>query len=141
MHYTFLLPLLAQIDSFSRSGGAKGGGSLVDVGNLGAIASGMAIGVLIVWCYSRRRTPTKAAAVHSPQRLFGELCTVHRLNAAQRRLLEWVADDSPLMQPALVFLDPLLLESAIARSESPGVRKRLTDLRARLFAGAAPTTS
>jgi hypothetical protein len=65
-----------------------------------------------------------------------ELCHVHRLSAAQERLLEWVVNDRQLSHPAMLFLDPLLLERAISRSDAPGVRKRLTDLRSKLFAGA-----
>jgi hypothetical protein len=49
--------------------------------------------------------------------------------------LEWVVSDRQLSQPGLLFLDPLLLERVISRSDTPGVRKRLTDLRSKLFAG------
>jgi hypothetical protein len=101
---------------------------------LGALASGLAVGVLAIWWYSRRRQPRKEQALHSPQRLFQELCRAHRLSAAQELLLEWVVSDRQLAQPAMVFLDPLLLEQAMARSDAPGVRKRLADLRSRLFA-------
>jgi hypothetical protein len=105
---------------------------------LGALASGLALGVLLVWWYARVRTsapPPKEASTSDPVKLFGELCRAHRLSAAQQRLLEWLVAERQLMQPALVFLEPILLESAIVHAESQTVRKRLTDLRARLFAG------
>jgi hypothetical protein len=49
--------------------------------------------------------------------------------------MEWVVSDLQLPQPAMLFLEPLLLERAMTRSDTPGVRKRLADLRSRLFAG------
>jgi hypothetical protein len=127
--------LLAEIDLWSSLTNKLRGFTSLDATRLGALASGLAIGVLVIWYYSRwsgRRSPD--ASPHSPQRLFGELCQAHRLTAAQRRLLEWLVAERQLLQPALVFLDPILLESAIAHAESPGVRKRLIDLRAKLFA-------
>ena len=105
------------------------------VSRLGALAAGLAAGVAMFWWYSRRHQPTKEHPLHSPQQLFAELCRAHRLSASQERLLEWVVGERQLAQPAMVFLDPLLLEQAMAKSDTPSVRKRLADLRSRLFAG------
>jgi len=112
------------------------------VTRLGALATGLALGVLVVWHYARWKSPqtlppqeTSTKGTCDPSKLFGELCQAHRLTAAQKRLLEWLVAERQLVQPALVFLDPILLESAILHAESPAVRKRLTQLRAKLFAG------
>jgi len=111
--------------------------SPLGMSRLGALAAGLSLGVLAIWWYSRiRDTPRKEHAPQSPQQLMHELCRAHRLSAAQERLLEWVVNDRQLTHPAMLFLDPLLLERAISRSDAPGVRKRLTDLRSKLFAGA-----
>jgi len=102
------------------------------------LAAGAAVGVLTAWWLIRARQSKAAAVRHAPQShelLFHELCQAHRLTAAQERLLEWVIADRQLALAGLVFLDPLVLERAISRSDNPGVRKRLTDLRTRLFAG------
>lgn len=134
--------LLAQIDLWSSLTDKLRGFTALDATRLGALASGLAIGVLVVWCYSRRSgRRTADGSPHSPQKLFGELCQAHRLTAAQRRLLEWLVAERQLLQPALVFLDPILLESAIAHADSPGVRKRLIDLRAKLFATLEPNAA
>jgi hypothetical protein len=103
---------------------------------LGMLAAGLAMGVLVAWCLSRwqARRKQRDPSPHNPYRLFGELCQAHGLTAAQRRLLEWLAADRELLQPAMAFLDPILLESAIAHAESAGVRKRLVELRSKLFA-------
>ncbi len=110
--------------------------SLGTLGRLGLLVTGVAAG-LSAWrqILNRRKPPTPEPAPQSPQMLFHELCGAHRLSAAQMRLLEWVASDQQLPQPGLLFLDPLPLERALARSEHSGVRKRLADLRAKLFAG------
>lgn len=119
------LDFLTKLAEFSPTGAAR----------MGMLASGLAVGVLVAWWYSRWRTARRAdTSPHQPQKLFRELCQAHQLSAAQRRLLEWLVADRELMQPALVFLDPILLESAISHAESPGVRKRLTELRTKLFA-------
>jgi hypothetical protein len=123
--------ILAQSNDWSRWLG------LLDSSRVGALAAGLAVGVLVAWCYSRssaRRRDVETSP-HNPQQLFGELCRAHKLSAAQRRLLEWLAAERQLLQPALVFLDPILIESAIAHAQSPSVRQRLTELRSRLFAG------
>jgi hypothetical protein len=102
---------------------------------LGAVACGLAVGVWAIWLVARRGAGRQRVAPHSPQQLFQELCQAHRLSAAQQRLMEWVINDLQLPQPAMLFLEPLLLERAMTRSDTPGVRKRLADLRSRLFAG------
>jgi hypothetical protein len=121
-----LVDFLTKLVEFSPAGGTR----------LGMLAAGLAVGVLVAWNYSRRRTRRATdASPHQPQKLFRELCQAHGLSAAQRRLLEWLVADRELMLPALVFLDPILLESAIGHGESPGVRKRLTELRTKFFGG------
>jgi hypothetical protein len=105
----------------------------------GAVACGLAVGVLGIWLLARRRRAARPAVPHSPLQLFHELCQAHRLSAAQQRLMEWVVGDQQLLQPAMVFLDPLVLERSMTRSDTPGVRKRLAELRSRLFAGMRPS--
>lgn len=132
MSNPLLFLILAESDAWSRWTRF----SSLDSSRFGALAAGLAVGVLIAWCYSRSSGRRQEESLpHNPQQLFGELCRAHKLSAAQRRLLEWLAAERQLLQPALVFLDPILLESAIAHADSPSVRKRLTELRSRLFAG------
>jgi len=135
MAFTVWLDLLAQLEPAARIESPGSGWSL-GVNRVGALAAGLALGVLAIWCFARFRRPrSKVHAPQSPQQLFRELCRAHHLTAAQERLLEWVVSDRQLSQPGLLFLDPLLLERAISRSNTPGVRRRLTDLRSKLFAG------
>lgn len=128
------IQILAQIGDWSRWSDV----SSLGLSRIGVLAAGLAVGVLIAWCYSRwsrKEREEDAGPPHSPQKLFRELCKAHRLSAAQQRLLEWLAAERQLLQPAMVFLDPILLESAIVHADSPNVRKRLTELRSRIFAG------
>jgi hypothetical protein len=136
MPHPLLTSILAQTDAWSRWSASLRGPSSFDVSRVGVLAAGLAVGVFIAWCYSRRfARPTDEVSPQNPQRLFVELCRAHKLSAAQRRLLEWLVAERQLIQPALVFLDPILLESAIAHADSPSVRRRLTELQSRLFAG------
>lgn len=105
------------------------------ISRLGAVTCGLAVGVWAIWLVARRSRSRQPAVPHSPQQLFQELCQAHHLSAAQQRLMEWVVSDLQLPQPAMLFLEPLLLERSMTRSDTPGVRKRLADLRSRLFAG------
>jgi hypothetical protein len=136
MPHTLWLDLLAQLQPAARTPLPENGWSMPGVNRIGALAAGLALGVLSIWYFARFRKPRpKEHAPQSPQQLFRELCRAHNLTAAQERLLEWVISDRQLSQPGLLFLDPLLLERAISRSDAPGVRRRLTDLRSKLFAG------
>jgi hypothetical protein len=105
------------------------------ISRVSAVAGGLAAGIWAIWLLARRGSARRPAVPPSPQQLFQELCQAHQLSAAQQRLMEWVVSDLQLPQPAMLFLEPLLLERAMTRSDTPGVRKRLADLRSRLFAG------
>ena len=136
MPLTAWLDLLAQLEPAARVATLASGWSMLGVNRAGALAAGLALGVLAIWLFAHFRSPRpKEHAPQRPQQLFRELCRAHQLTAAQELLLEWVVNDRQLNQPGLLFLDPLLLERAISRSDTPGVRKRLTDLRSKLFAG------
>lgn len=61
--------------------------------------------------------------------LFAELCRIHGLDRASRRLLKWVARQRRLTQPARLFVDPQWLDPARVGSR----RAELAAMRARLF--------
>jgi hypothetical protein len=77
--------------------------------------------------------------VNTPDGLLHELCKVHQINAAGRRLLERIAEDADLDHPATVFLSAGHFEAAV---QDAGKRMRygrreqsvLGMLRRRLFA-------
>ncbi|MEX2174530.1 MAG: hypothetical protein WD872_09220 [Pirellulaceae bacterium] len=132
MDLHLFLPLVAAGDPARHS--ASTAARLFDPPTLGASAAGLAFGVLLVWLYTSWLAQQRQPTASYPERLFGELCRAHRLSAAQRRLLEWVIAELHVLQPAMVFLDPNLLEAAVPRTAAPAVRKRLIDLQSRLFA-------
>ena len=79
-----------------------------------------------VWLFftDRRREQT-VRDESTPESLFRELCHEHQLSPDERELLLKTIGTGAdrLEQPALVFVDPSLLEGRIARSgESAGLR-------------------
>jgi hypothetical protein len=51
--------------------------------------------------------------VNTPDGLLHELCKVHQINAAGRKLLERIAEDAELEHPATVFLSASRFEAAV----------------------------
>jgi hypothetical protein len=140
MQFAAALLLLAQglprLDEIARQADrSRTSGILVDATTLSVITIGLAVGALLVWIYARWYVPRTEHPPASPQGLLEELCRAHRLKAAQQRLIEWVATEHHLAQPVMVFLDPRLLDMTLARCKQPDVRKRLSELRSRLFEG------
>ena len=77
--------------------------------------------------------------VNTPDGLLHELCKVHQINAAGRRLLERIAEDADLDHPATVFLSAGHFEAAVQNAARCMPYKRreqsvLGTLRRRLFA-------
>ena len=133
---TLLAQGLPRLDEIAREADrSRTSGILIDATTLSAITIGLAVGALVVWIYARWYVPQSELPPASPQGLFEEVCRAHRLKAAQQRLLEWVAAEHHLAQPVMVFLDPRLLEVTLAHCKQPDVRKRLSELRSRLFEG------
>lgn len=72
------------------------------------------VGLATVWLlatYMRRSERPKI--VDNPRKLFQELCKLHRLERHEAALLRAVAEAVPLENPALLFVDPGLLDAAI----------------------------
>jgi hypothetical protein len=127
---------LPRLDEIAREADrSRTSGILIDATTLSVITIGLAVGALVVWIYARWYVPHSEHPPASPQGLLEEICRAHRLKAAQKRLIEWVAAEHQLVQPVMVFLDPRLLDMTLARCKQPEVRKRLSELRSRLFEG------
>lgn len=54
--------------------------------------------------------------VNTPQGMLHELCKVHHVGGAGRRLLERITQEAELDHPAVVFLGPLQFEAAVAEA-------------------------
>ncbi len=68
-----------------------------------------------------------------PQKLFRELCLVHQLDRAHRRLLAKLAEAWQFSQPALVFLTPAAFELERLPASFRSKAAEIDDLRQRLF--------
>jgi hypothetical protein len=81
-----------------------------------------------------RRRKTAGTQARTPQSLFQELCTAHKLNRSEQALLSNLCAAQELALPALVFVDSSILARAEAMSiDNPdGLRQ----LRQKLFPAA-----
>ncbi len=118
----------------------SGRGARLDMGEmlmLGAIVAIAGVGIWALnWAANREKTRRRKP---SPRRLFGELCRTHGLNRRDRRLLNQLAEASPVETPGELFLRPELFER---ESLADAVKQDADELQAIariLFEEATPT--
>ncbi len=73
----------------------------------------VATGIALVIHSIGNRPP---AIVNTPDGLLHELCKVHRLSAGGRVLLEMIADEAELEQPATMFLGVSQFDEAVRKA-------------------------
>lgn len=75
--------------------------------------------------------------VNTPMGMFHELCHAHRIKGKYRHLLEQIAENADLEQPATMFLGPAQFEAAVkkagVKNPDPKHAVTLAVLRRRLF--------
>ena len=54
--------------------------------------------------------------MNTPNLILHELCRAHKLSGSGRRMLEQIADEAQLEQPATMFLGPLHFEAAVEKA-------------------------
>ena len=74
----------------------------------------LVVGIAILCHKIADRAPM---AVNTPTLMLHELCRAHGLSGGSRRLLERIADEAQLEQPASMFLGPKHFEAAVAEAE------------------------
>jgi hypothetical protein len=90
------------------------------------------VAAVLVWNRFTRRAQ-RTFTCNSSSRLFRELCRVHRLNGAARRLLKSLAAARGLENPALVFVKPECFEPADLPPQLAASAAELRQLFQRLF--------
>ena len=98
-----------------------------------AIAAAIAIGLLLLHQFARRREHGKS--YNSPPELFRELCRAHRLDRRERRLLKRLAAAWGLASPAYLFIEPNYFDTTRLSAEWEQDAQRIARLRRRLFEG------
>tara|TARA_R110002073_G_scaffold46789_7_gene127462 strand:+ start:18486 stop:18899 length:414 start_codon:yes stop_codon:yes gene_type:complete len=68
---------------------------------------------LVAWQIQRR----VARNAHSSVSLFSDLCYAHRINGKGCKLLQAIADEASLQQPAMLFLADHHFDSALATAK------------------------
>ncbi len=97
----------------------------------GAIILAICVTLLLVGRYFRRFERLKS--YDSPPELFRELCRVHRIDWADRRLLKRLAAEWEMTSPALLFIEPERFNAARLPEHWQEKSRRLEELRDRLF--------
>ncbi len=89
------------------------------------------LALLLIGRYARRFERLKS--YDSPPELFRELCRVHRLDWASRRLLKRLATEWELTSPALLFVEPERFNIARLPNDWQKHAQQLDRVRRRLF--------
>lgn len=91
----------------------------------------ISVTLLLVGRHFRRFERLKS--YNSPPELFRELCRVHRIDWADRRLLKSLAAEWEMTSPALLFIEPERFNAARLPEHWHEKTSRLEELRQRLF--------
>lgn len=109
------------------------GGGAVDSWQLATLFLILLAVIIAVCLIARHLNRREQATYHAPRRLFRELCSAHRLSRPERKLLWAVAQHLELEHPAVLFVDPLQLESRRLGDSFRSVEDQLATLRKRIF--------
>jgi hypothetical protein len=96
-----------------------------------AIIVTISVTLILVGRYFRRFERLKS--YDSPPELFRELCRVHRIDWADRRLLKRLASEWEMTSPALLFIEPERFNAARLPEHWQENSRQLEELRHRLF--------
>jgi len=95
----------------------------------GAVA--LILGLYWIWKVYQQKL------AHSPGRLFHELCNAHRLNVADRKLLQQMASQAELVPATNIFIDPAQFQAVSHHPEFAAVQNQTTALQQTLFGSEA----
>ena len=110
----------------------------IDIGDLWlALAAFGGLAVLLIVLAKLFPSNEKTKTINSPLRLFWALCRAHRLKLSQRWLLWRIARDYELKDPALLFVEPELLDVDMLDAGLAGRAAAIKSLHERLFGGLA----
>lgn len=90
--------------------------------------------VLIVVLMVLARRQDEQRPYHDPERLFRQLCRLHRLTRKDRQLVRNLAGECGLELPSLMFVQPERFETAELVEQDVNRQDRIRRLRGQLFA-------
>lgn len=132
--------LLAQIDKWEQMGrDFRTDHTKLDPSLIVASIVTLLVVIVFLWGLSRLLNRQEGRRLfNSPKQLFRSLCRAHELSRAQCRLLLQIARSQGATQPASLFLEPELLESAARQPQFKSQQEAFRQLRARLFSDLSP---
>ena len=111
----------------------QSGGSNISATQVCVFLAVVAVVGLVLWRVARVAAMRDGRSYYSPKRLFAELCQLHELDWASRRLLRRLAHALRLEHPAQLFLEPAFFEAARMPTELRSEQTRLKEFKRRLF--------
>ena len=130
-----LFVLLADRSKWERLGdGLHGENAKLGINELlalVALVAGALLFVSLLHAFVSRQE--RKRSYHHPKRLFGELCTAHRISKQDRLLLKRLADCWKFNQPAMLFVKPDKFDRDIVKNPSSKDAESIERLRCRLF--------
>jgi hypothetical protein len=97
---------------------------------VGALLAITFLAWMVTWLVTARNRKIS----NSPERLFKDLCTAHKLTHRERQLMTRLAQKAGLSQPASLFVEPMWWDAGRLGSAWAKAVPELEALRKRLFA-------
>ena len=128
--------LLARTNMFESLRKHSQQSNQMDIGDLWLALAAFG-GFVVLLCVLAKLFPSneKTQTINSPLRLFWALCRVHRIKLSQRWLLWRIARDYELKDPALLFVEPELLDVDMLGKGFAGKAAAINSLHEQLFEG------
>jgi hypothetical protein len=96
---------------------------------------------LLILLFKIFSPPEKLRGVNSPLRLFWDLCRAHKLKLSQRWLLWRISRELEMKDPALLFVEPELIDPDLIGKAFAGKKAEIKSLHDRLFEDVAESAA
>ena len=107
---------------------------------LGVLVFASFVGLLIL-LFKFFSPPEKPRGVNSPLRLFWDLCRAHKLKLSQRWLLWRISRELEMKDPALLFIEPELIDPDLIGKAFADKKADIQSLHDRLFGDMAESAA
>ncbi|MFW6169056.1 MAG: hypothetical protein ACODAD_01105 [Planctomycetota bacterium] len=111
----------------------EGGMAEVSMGQIVLLAVLATSFIFLLWRMAKRMANETLGDYYSTNRLFGELCRLHRLDWPSRRLLKNLAQARQLQPPTRLFIESSWFDESELPASLHPFRARLAEIKRQLF--------